>query len=42
VAAVLRVVDDEPELLFIKRAIVERRPRWSGHVAFPADGDRAR
>jgi 8-oxo-dGTP pyrophosphatase MutT (NUDIX family) len=34
VAAVLRVVDDEPELLFIKRAILERDP-WSGHVAFP-------
>lgn len=24
----------EPELLFIKRAIVERDP-WSGHIAFP-------
>ena len=34
VAAVLRVVADEVELLFIKRAIVERDP-WSGHVAFP-------
>ena len=33
-AAVLRVVSNEPELLFIKRAIVERDP-WSGHVAFP-------
>jgi 8-oxo-dGTP pyrophosphatase MutT (NUDIX family) len=33
VAAVLRVVD-EPELLFIKRAEVERDP-WSGHIAFP-------
>lgn len=33
VAAVLRVTD-EPELLFIKRADVERDP-WSGHVAFP-------
>lgn len=33
VAAVLRVVD-EPELLFIKRAVLERDP-WSGHVAFP-------
>ncbi len=33
VAAVLRVVD-EPELLFIKRAELERDP-WSGHVAFP-------
>ena len=32
-AAVLRVVD-EPELLFIKRAELERDP-WSGHVAFP-------
>ena len=34
VAAVLRVVEDVPELLFIKRAIAERDP-WSGHVAFP-------
>jgi 8-oxo-dGTP pyrophosphatase MutT (NUDIX family) len=34
VAAVLRVVANEPELLFIKRAILERDP-WSGHVAFP-------
>lgn len=34
VAAVLRVVANEPELLFIKRAIVERDP-WSGHIAFP-------
>ncbi|MES2525380.1 MAG: CoA pyrophosphatase [Gemmatimonadota bacterium] len=34
VAAVIRVPADEPELLFIKRAIVERDP-WSGHVAFP-------
>lgn len=33
VAAVLRVVG-EPELLFIKRAELERDP-WSGHVAFP-------
>jgi 8-oxo-dGTP pyrophosphatase MutT (NUDIX family) len=33
VAAVLRLVD-EPELLFIKRAEVERDP-WSGHIAFP-------
>jgi 8-oxo-dGTP pyrophosphatase MutT (NUDIX family) len=33
VAAVFRVVD-EPELLFIKRAEVERDP-WSGHIAFP-------
>ena len=34
VAAVLRVVANEPELLFIKRAIVEHDP-WSGHIAFP-------
>lgn len=33
VAAVLRVVE-QPELLFIKRAEMERDP-WSGHVAFP-------
>jgi 8-oxo-dGTP pyrophosphatase MutT (NUDIX family) len=33
VAAVMRVLD-EPELLFIKRAEVERDP-WSGHIAFP-------
>jgi 8-oxo-dGTP pyrophosphatase MutT (NUDIX family) len=33
VAAIFRVVD-EPELLFIKRAELERDP-WSGHVAFP-------
>jgi len=33
VAAVLRVAA-EPELLFIKRAEVERDP-WSGHMAFP-------
>lgn len=33
VAAVLRVVD-EPELLFIKRAIAAHDP-WSGDVAFP-------
>jgi 8-oxo-dGTP pyrophosphatase MutT (NUDIX family) len=33
VAAVLRVTS-EPELLFIKRAELERDP-WSGHVAFP-------
>lgn len=33
VAAVLRVVE-EPEILFIKRAELERDP-WSGHVAFP-------
>ncbi|MEO7520888.1 MAG: CoA pyrophosphatase [Gemmatimonas sp.] len=34
VAAVLRVVDSEPELLFIKRALADGDP-WSGHVAFP-------
>ncbi len=34
VSAVLRVVGDEPELLFIKRAELERDP-WSGHMAFP-------
>jgi len=34
VAAVLRLVNDEPELLFIKRAEVARDP-WSGHMAFP-------
>lgn len=34
VAAVFRVAADEPELLFIKRAIVESDP-WSGHIAFP-------
>lgn len=34
VSAVLRLVDDEPELLFIKRAELERDP-WSGHMAFP-------
>jgi 8-oxo-dGTP pyrophosphatase MutT (NUDIX family) len=34
VSAVFRVVDDEPELLFIKRAELERDP-WSGHMAFP-------
>ncbi len=33
VVAVLRVVS-EPELLFIKRAELERDP-WSGHIAFP-------
>jgi 8-oxo-dGTP pyrophosphatase MutT (NUDIX family) len=33
VAAVLRV-RDEPELLFIKRAVVAGDP-WSGHIAFP-------
>lgn len=34
VAAVLRVVEGEPELLFIKRAEHEGDP-WSGHMAFP-------
>lgn len=34
VAAVLRVVDEEPELLFIKRAEHVGDP-WSGHMAFP-------
>jgi 8-oxo-dGTP pyrophosphatase MutT (NUDIX family) len=34
VSAVLRVVDGEPELLFIKRAELARDP-WSGHMAFP-------
>lgn len=34
VAAVLRVVDEAPELLFIKRAEHEGDP-WSGHMAFP-------
>lgn len=34
VAAVFRVMAGEPELLFIKRAIVEHDP-WSGHIAFP-------
>ena len=34
VAAVLRVEDNEPELLFIKRALAEGDP-WSGHIAFP-------
>jgi 8-oxo-dGTP pyrophosphatase MutT (NUDIX family) len=34
VAAVLRCVDDEPELLFIKRAERAGDP-WSGHMAFP-------
>jgi 8-oxo-dGTP pyrophosphatase MutT (NUDIX family) len=34
VSAVLRVVHGAPELLFIKRAEVERDP-WSGHMAFP-------
>ncbi len=34
VAAVMRVVRGQPELLFIKRAELERDP-WSGHMAFP-------
>lgn len=34
VAAALRVVDDEPELLFIKRAERAGDP-WSGHMALP-------
>lgn len=36
VAALVRLVDDseDPELLFIKRALLARDP-WSGHVAFP-------
>jgi 8-oxo-dGTP pyrophosphatase MutT (NUDIX family) len=34
VAAVIRVVEREPELLFIKRAEHEGDP-WSGHMAFP-------
>ncbi len=34
VAAVFRVVDEEPELLFIKRAHRDGDP-WSGHMAFP-------
>lgn len=34
VAAVMRVVDGEAELLFIKRAEHEGDP-WSGHMAFP-------
>lgn len=34
VAAVLRVIDEEPELLFIKRAEHAGDP-WSGHMAFP-------
>jgi len=34
VAAVLRVVEGSPELLFIKRAEHEGDP-WSGHMAFP-------
>lgn len=34
VAAVLRCVDEEPELLFIKRADRDGDP-WSGHMAFP-------
>ena len=34
VSVVLRVVEHEPEMLFIKRAELERDP-WSGHMAFP-------
>lgn len=34
VAAVLRVVDAHPEVLFIRRAEHEGDP-WSGHMAFP-------
>ncbi len=34
VAAVFRVVDDQPELLFIQRSQREGDP-WSGHMAFP-------
>jgi 8-oxo-dGTP pyrophosphatase MutT (NUDIX family) len=35
VVALLRVTEnDSAELLFIKRAVIERDP-WSGHVAFP-------
>lgn len=36
VAALVRLAEDsdDPELLFIKRAVVARDP-WSGHVAFP-------
>jgi 8-oxo-dGTP pyrophosphatase MutT (NUDIX family) len=34
VAAVFRVVETQPELLFIKRADREGDP-WSGHMAFP-------
>lgn len=34
VAAVLRVVENAPELLFIRRALADGDP-WSGHVAFP-------
>jgi 8-oxo-dGTP pyrophosphatase MutT (NUDIX family) len=34
VAAVLRVADEVPELLFIRRADKEGDP-WSGHMAFP-------
>ncbi|MGV3710359.1 MAG: NUDIX hydrolase [Gemmatimonas sp.] len=35
VVALLRITDsDSAELLFIKRAVIERDP-WSGHVAFP-------
>jgi 8-oxo-dGTP pyrophosphatase MutT (NUDIX family) len=34
VSVVLRVVEQEPEVLFIKRAELARDP-WSGHMAFP-------
>lgn len=34
VAAVIRIVEGKPQLLFIKRAEVANDP-WSGHVAFP-------
>lgn len=34
VAAVLRVIDEHPEVLFIRRAEHEGDP-WSGHMAFP-------
>lgn len=34
VAVILRVVGDEPEVLFIERARREGDP-WSGHMAFP-------
>ncbi|MEP6833780.1 MAG: CoA pyrophosphatase [Gemmatimonas sp.] len=34
VAALIRIADERVELLFIKRALLERDP-WSGHVAFP-------
>jgi 8-oxo-dGTP pyrophosphatase MutT (NUDIX family) len=34
VVAVVRLAEEEPELLFIKRALREGDP-WSGHMAFP-------